>query len=107
MKTLLLCSACFLMLVFAGCKGSDLASVHDGTPKVTKAQFDKIKTGMSYSQVKKIIGADCTVQSESGTKGTALHTVMYGCDGSGQLGANMNFMIQGGKLITKAQFGLK
>ncbi len=98
-------AACFLLVV--GCKGSDLVSVHEGTPKVTKAQFDQIKTGMSLKKVEKIIGGSCTVQSESGDAGTPLHTVMYGCDGSGDMGANMNFMMQGGKLNTKAQYGLK
>ena len=86
---------------------SPIGSVHSGTPKVTKAQFDQLKTGMSLSQVKSIIGGDCAVQSESGDIGSQFHTVMYGCDGKGQLGANINFVMQSGKLISKAQFGLK
>jgi hypothetical protein len=94
-------------LLFIGCKGSDLASVHKGTPKVTKAQFDQLRTGMSLSQIKSVIGGDCVVTSESGETGSQFHTVMYGCDGKGQLGANMSFMMQGGKLINKAQFGLQ
>ncbi len=97
--------AAFVLTV--GCKGSDLVSVHDGTPKVTKAQFDQLKTGMSLQKVESIIGGACTVQSETGEVGTDFHTIMYGCDGSGDLGANMNFMMQGGKLNMKAQFGLK
>ena len=94
-------------MLFVGCKGSDLASVHKGTPKVTKAQFDQLKTGMSLSQVKSVIGGDCVVQSESGEADSQFHTVMYGCDGDGQLGANMTFMMQGGKLLSKAQYGLQ
>ena len=94
-------------LLFVDCSGSDLASVHKGTPKVTKAQFDQLKVGMSLSEIKRVIGGDCVVQSESGEVGSQFHTVMYGCDGKGQLGANMNFMMQGGKLINKAQYGLQ
>jgi hypothetical protein len=34
-------------------------------------------------------------------------TIMYMWEGRGGLGANMNAMFQGGKLIAKAQFGLR
>ena len=74
---------------------------------MTKTQFDQLKVGMSLIEIKRVIGGDCVVQSESGEVGSQFHTVMYGCDGKGQLGANMNFMMQGGKLINKAQFGLE
>ena len=67
-------AACMLLLI--GCKGSDLVSVHDGTPKVTKAQFDQIKTGMTLKEVEGIIGGSCTVQSESGDAVTPLHPDM-------------------------------
>ena len=95
------------VLLLTGCTPSDMTSVHEGTPKVTKAQFSRLKTGMSLGEVEGIIGGKCSVQSETGDMGTEFHTVMYGCDGSGDFGANMNFMMQGGKLISKAQFGLK
>ena len=94
-------------ITIAACKGSDLVDVHEGTPKVTLEQFNRLQIGMSQSEVERIIAGDCVVQSEVGEKGTQFHTVMYGCDGSGKLGANMNYMIQDGKLSTKAQFGLQ
>ena len=62
---------------------------------------------MSLSEVKRIIGGNPVILSESGEVGSQYHTVMYGSDGKGQLGANMNFMMQGGKLTNKAQFGLE
>jgi hypothetical protein len=95
------------LFTFAACQGSDLVDVHEGTPKVTLEQFNRLQIGMSQSEVERIIAGDCVVQSEVGEKGTQFHTVMYGCDGSGKLGANMNYMIQDGKLSTKAQFGLQ
>jgi major membrane immunogen (membrane-anchored lipoprotein) len=94
-------------LLLGGCKGSDLVSVHGGTAKITKTQFDQLRTGMTQSEVEGILGGDCVVQSETGAQGSDFHTVMYACDGNGQMGANMNYMIQGGKLVNKAQFGLQ
>lgn len=75
--------------------------------KMTKAKFDKIQNGMNYEEVTKIIGGPGEVLSESGDKGTEYYTVMYQYDGIGSLGANSNLMFQGGKLMNKAQFGLK
>ncbi len=46
--------------------------------------------------------------SEAGAElGSEYHAKMYMWEGSGSTGANANAMFQGGKLITKAQFGLK
>jgi len=77
------------------------------SPKVSKAEFDQIKSGMTYEQVKEIIGGEGEVVSESGNPGDQFYTVMYQYQGEGELGANASFMFQGGKLINKAQFGLK
>lgn len=77
------------------------------SPKIDLAEFQKIKAGMSYSQVVSIIGGSGTVMSESGSSGDPLHTIMYSWEGQGGFGANANIMFQGGKMINKAQFGLK
>ncbi len=77
------------------------------SPKVSKAEFDQIKSGMTYEQVKEIIGGEGEVISESGNPGDQFHTVMYQYEGEGELGANASFTFQGGKLVNKAQFGLK
>lgn len=77
---------------------------------MTKAEFDQLKTGMTYDEATKIIGGPGEVISESGTKGgdgLNIHTVMYQYKGEGSLGANANMMFQDEKLITKAQMGLK
>lgn len=75
--------------------------------KISKAAFDKLKTGMSYDEATAIIGYDGELVSESGNKGDDLYTVMYIYYGSGMLGANANLMFQGDKLMNKAQMGLK
>lgn len=84
----------------------DLAPAPNG-PSMNKAEFDQLKTGMSYEQATIIIGGPGEVTAESGAKGDAMHTVMYSYKGDGDLGANANVMFQGDKLNTKAQMGLK
>ncbi|MBA4121333.1 MAG: hypothetical protein H0X72_02570 [Acidobacteria bacterium] len=59
---------------------------------------------MKYSEAVKILGSRGEVLSESGIGGTK--TIMYQWNGEG-FGANMNAMFQNGKLVSKAQFGLK
>ena len=74
---------------------------------ITKAEFDQIQNGMTYEQVVQIIGSEGELMSESGDKGTQFYTVMYTWEGESGFGANANAMFQGGKMVNKAQFGLK
>ncbi|MBJ8090217.1 DUF3862 domain-containing protein [Bacillus cereus] len=76
-------------------------------PGISKAEFDQIQNGMSYDEVKAIIGSDGEVLSETGQAGEQFHTIMYKWDGEKGFGANANFMFQEGKLQNKSQFGLK
>ena len=85
---------------------ADLAPAQNGLT-MTMSEFTQLKDGMSYEEATKIIGGPGEIMSESGTKGDALHTVMYQYKGEGDLGANANLMFQGNKLKNKAQFGLK
>lgn len=71
-------------------------------PVVTKAEYDRIMEGMSYSQVRQIIGAPGEEQSRSDLAGFS--TVMYSWMNAN--GSNMNAMFQNDALVTKAQFGL-
>ena len=74
------------------------------SPKITKAEFEQLQTGMSRQQVADIVGSPGEVISESNLAG--ISTVMVKWDGSGSLGANANAMFQNDKLISKAQLGL-
>ncbi|EOO71750.1 DUF3862 domain-containing protein [Bacillus mycoides] len=76
-------------------------------PGINKAKFDQIQNGMSYEEVKNIIGSDGKVISEGGQAGDHFHTIMYSWKGEKGLGANANFMFLEGKLQNKSQFGLK
>ncbi len=77
---------------------------------VTKAEYDRIRHGMSYSEVVSIIGArgEETVSNRmEGVPGVmeSIYTVMYSWQNRD--GSNMNAMFQNDKLMNKAQFGLK
>ena len=74
-------------------------------PGISKAEFDQIQNGMSYDEVKAIIGSDGEVLSESGQAGEQFHTIMYKWDGEKGFGANANFMFQERKLHNNSQFG--
>lgn len=72
--------------------------------RVTLAKFYELRDGMSYYQVREILGCNGTLLSRSDVPGYT--TVMMGWDGEGW-GANMNAMFQNNSLVSKAQLGLK
>lgn len=75
---------------------------------ISLSEFNQIDTGMTYDEVVAIIGSDGEVLSEVdlGT-GEEYKTIMYTWKGKGSIGANANITFQGGKVISKAQLGLK
>lgn len=87
-------------------KSSENEKVNNN-PKMSKKEFDSIKNGMSYEEVVNIIGGDGELLSETGTSGEQFHTMMYSWEGENGLGSNANATFQNGKLVNKAQFGLK
>ena len=71
---------------------------------ITLEEFNKIQNGMTYDQVKEIVGCDGTVNSESEVMGSKMTIYSwYGKDGI----SNANVNIQDNKLINKTQIGLK
>ncbi len=68
------------------------------------SQYTSLKLKMSYAEALKILG--CEGEEISSSEIAGFKTAMYKWDGS-STGANMNAMFQNGRLITKAQFGLK
>jgi hypothetical protein len=72
-------------------------------PTITRAKYESIQEGMSYAEVCAIIGEPGEELSRSDIAGYA--TVMYSWKNSN--GSNMNAMFQNGKLVNKAQFGLR
>lgn len=85
---------------------SEMSQDNPGT--ISLEEFNAISSGMSYDEVFKIVGSRGEVLSESGSElGDAYHTITFSWVGEGTLGANANVMFQGGKVISKAQFGLE
>ena len=72
-------------------------------PVVTRAEYNQIQEGMTYAQVRGIIGAAGEELSRSDLAGFT--TVMYSWANSN--GSNMNVMFQNDALVNKAQFGLQ
>jgi hypothetical protein len=70
---------------------------------VTLANYMQIENGMTYEQVKGIIGIAGEEISSSNLAGYS--TVMYSW--KNRNGSNMNAMFQNDLLVTKAQFGLR
>lgn len=71
-------------------------------PIVTLADYRRIDAGMSYGQVRAIIGADGEELSRSDI--AQYTTIMYSWKNAN--GSNMNALFQNNRLVTKAQFGL-
>lgn len=71
-------------------------------PRLTKAKYDAVTTGMTYSEVVAVIGFAGEELSRVEIAGAT--TVMYGWQNPD--GSNMNATFQRGTLVAKAQFGL-
>lgn len=71
---------------------------------ITLEKFNKIENGMTYDQVKDIIGCDGTVNSE--TEVSNIKMTIYSWYGKDNI-SNANVTVQNGKIISKAQIGLK
>ena len=72
-------------------------------PVVTRHEYEQVGEGQTYEEVTAIIGEPGREISSSDLAG--MRTVMYSWSNSD--GSNMNAVFQDGKLITRAQFGLK
>ena len=75
---------------------------------ISLEEFNKIETGMTYEQVCNIIGGKGTLNSSVDLDmGDEYKTEMYSWTGDGTIGANAIITFQGGKVMSKAQFGLQ
>mgnify|MGYP000943460602 CR=1 FL=1 len=85
---------------------SEQSSESDG--RIAKEAYDKIKTGMTYDEVKAIIGSDGQNIFESGDKGTDSYSISYMWIGESGGEATIGFT---GKdkltVLMKSQSGLK
>lgn len=85
--------------IVTGKAGLDLSNVD---AKVTLEKYNKVKDGMSYAEVKAILGEG---ELMSQTKIMDMESTMYTWINKG--GSNMNCTFSGDKMMMKAQFNLK
>ena len=84
--------------------GSNLEEKDEDKCYITLEEFNKIEKGMTYDQVKDIVGCEDTVNSDTEVMGSKMTIYSwYGKDGI----SNANVNIQDNKLINKTQIGLK
>lgn len=103
------CLIAFVLIIFLAVAGA-LAQMGSGddAETISLEEFNQIQAGMTYDQVKAIIGSDGELISDVDIgMGEQYHTVIYTWYGNKTTGANANFTFQGGKLLSKAQIGLK
>ena len=77
---------------------------------ITKAQYDQINNGMTYDQVKQIIGSDGSKLSESTYKdaqGNTVNVQIFYWQGNGSSDSNANITFQGNTVASKSSYGLK
>lgn len=79
----------------------------DNPPTISKAEYDKISTGMTYQEVVDIIGSPGEVFVQADNPLSDFKTTIYMWEGEGALGANANITFMDGEVDTKAQFGLE
>lgn len=72
---------------------------------ITKEAYKKIETGMSYDEVKKIVGSEGEISSQVESNGIKIVIVTW--YGNGVAGSNANVTFTNDEVTGKAQVGLK
>lgn len=94
--------------VFSGIGTEEIKAPEDNPDTITLDEFNQIRNGMEYQEVFDIIGGRGELLSDVDMGfGDEYYTATYSWVGEGSLGANANVMFQGGKVVSKAQFGLE
>ncbi|HDR7436686.1 TPA: DUF3862 domain-containing protein [Bacillus anthracis] len=73
--------------------------------RIIKAKLEQIQNGMSYDDIVTIIGGDGELCSEATAGG--YKTSLYTWEGQRWNGSNAKVTFKNGKIMTKAQFGIK
>lgn len=99
----IICIAICITLLIIDMKENDNLN----TEKITLEKFNDIKIGMTYQDVVNLIGEEGIILSDSNIgNNEEYHTTIYYWYAENGI-ANVNVTIQGGKVISKLQIGLK
>lgn len=82
-----------------------ISGVSDKSEYITLAEYNQIKSGMSYDEVKEIIGSEGSLTSSVTFNGITIQ--IYTWYGNGITGSNANVTFTNDSVTGKAQVGLK
>lgn len=95
-----------LMIAFSGIMMSITSPGGSPSPElITMEEYNKIQSGMTYDEVKEIIGSGGELTSTVSANGYTVS--IYSWYGNKTTGANANVTFENGKVIGKAQVGLQ
>ncbi|MBB6669510.1 DUF3862 domain-containing protein [Cohnella nanjingensis] len=90
----------------ASVQASQPAGDKDGVT-ITKEEYGKIESGMTYKEIIEIVGGEGDVLSEAGKKGDKNYASVVMYKGKGGVGASASFVFLNDELQTKSQLGLE
>lgn len=82
-----------------------VSGVSDNSEYITMDEYNQIDTGLSYEEVKKIVGSDGEVTSQVESNGIKIVIITW--YGDGMAGSNANVTFTNDEVTAKAQIGLK
>lgn len=82
-----------------------VSGVSEESEYITKAEYNAIETGMSYDEVKEIVGSAGEITSQVESNGIKIVIVTW--YGNGMAGSNANVTFTNDEVTGKAQVGLK
>lgn len=82
-----------------------ISGVSNDSEYITKDEFNQIDSGMTYDEVKEIVGSDGTLTSSTSMNGITIE--IYTWYGDGMAGSNANVTFTNNSVTGKAQVGLK
>lgn len=101
------CAATIILSTIGGNKKiqKSVSGVSDESEYITLEEYNSIQTGMSYEEVKEIVGSPGTVSSQ--TESNNISIIIITWYGNGVAGSNANVTFTNNAVTSKAQVGLK
>lgn len=82
-----------------------VSGVEDSSEYITLEEYNKIDTGMTYEEVKEIVGSAGTISSQVESGGYKIIIITW--YGNGTAGSNANVTFTNNSVTAKAQIGLQ
>ncbi|WP_282936662.1 hypothetical protein [Paenibacillus sp. RC67] len=103
-----------IAVFFAGCGNSGKSAVPTPAPSstpaplatITKEKYDKINIGMTYEEVKSIVGGEGKLITETGDKATPEYTATYQYTAEGNPNGQAKITFRSNKCTSKSEASL-